>query len=232
MFLFTSVEFIFPLSHSAILGSNSIQGNTSIISGSGPQIVLWLRLWKLLLSKLLADLPVLFWAGLKRAWWDIELLMNHESGRNNRTFSVRFWLSAFKRFSQQTAILFSLGELLDPNSLEPGTKVWQKKAVVWAKSALALAWFAPGKRTPPAWCWGLFPPEMWGSHHIRSWGSSSKPIAGLSITKRGWKPKRKKKKEKSPTPVVPHLLLHIPRCGPSLPSVHTKHGNSLTSGKA
>lgn len=44
----------FSLSGSAILGSDSIQGN-SIISGSGPQTVLWLRLWKLLLSKLLAD---------------------------------------------------------------------------------------------------------------------------------------------------------------------------------
>lgn len=45
----------FSLSGSAILGSDSIQGNTSILSGSGPQTVLWLRLWKLLLSKLLAD---------------------------------------------------------------------------------------------------------------------------------------------------------------------------------
>lgn len=88
----------FSLSCSAILGSDSIQGNTSIISGSGPQIVLWLRLWKLLLSKLLADLPVLLWAGLKRAWWDIESLTKHKSGGNNRSFAVGFWLSAFKRF--------------------------------------------------------------------------------------------------------------------------------------
>lgn len=80
----------FPLSVSAILGSDSIRGNSTIISGSGSKFVLWLRLWKLLLSKLLADLPVLFWAGVKRAWWDIEPFTNHKSGKNNRTFTVGF----------------------------------------------------------------------------------------------------------------------------------------------
>lgn len=128
----------FSFSGSAILGLDSIQGNTSIISGSGPQIVLWLRLWKLLLSKLLADLPVLFWAGLKRAWWDIESLMNHDSGRNSRSFTVRFWLLAFKSFlSKQPSCSLSVSCYTQiPPSLK--VKVWQKREVVWSKIFLGL----------------------------------------------------------------------------------------------
>lgn len=105
----------------SLLGSDSMQENTSIISGSGPHTVLWLRLWKLLLSKPLVDLPVVFRVGLQQAWWDTEPFINHESDRNSSSFTNRIWL--WLGFSPQKQPWWADGHKL-PQAQCQGMVLW------------------------------------------------------------------------------------------------------------